>query len=323
MRRANQLCRCIGIFTLCAAVDGEDLADGDGCGTVREAVDNAWDGGEGGLHNARSDAADGRVNEVGCGCGLEEVADHIGGRLCRVGNIDSEGGEYRHLVPGSNHLRLGGGGGNDGGLDGGGSGDGNSGGSGLAVVSHCGAEPVLVRRVLDVPYPAVGVSNGVGARHDVAVSAFLPLLGVARDGVVDGVSVVVPRHGTRDRHGLLEDGAHDRRICDGVNDGIGRGADDGCVVDGHGGMVNGDWGAVKGDGYGGSGGPDEGVSGSLVGDGGVGVRDGGGGRHRPHLLHVLHVVRHRRRVGDRVHDGVRDGANGGGSLMRVDGGRRV
>ena len=90
-----------------------------------------------------------------------------------------------------------------------------------------------------------------------------------------------------------------------------------------GGMVDGDGGAVKGNGHRRSGSPDEGVGGSLVGDGGVGVRHGGGGRHGPHLLHVLHVVCRRLGVGNRVHEGVRDGANGGGSLMCVDGGRRV
>ena len=213
-------------------------------------------------------------------------------------------------------------------MDGGGGGecgDGNSSGSGLAVISHCGSEAVLVRRVLDVPDPAVGVSNGVGARHDVTVSALLPLLGVARHGVVDRVSVVVPRHGsgTRHRDGLLEDGANDRRLRDG---GVNHGADHGRVMDeGRVAVVDGDGGAVKGDGHRGSGGgSDEGVSGSLVGDGGVGVRHGGGGRHGPHLLHMLHVVCHRLGgVGDRVHDGVRDGANGGGSLVSVDGGRRV
>ena len=173
-----------------------------------------------------------------------------------------------------------------------------------------------------MPDPAVRVGDGVGASHDVALSALLPLLGVSGNSVVHRVSVVVPRH----RGGLLDDGANDCRRRDNRGGHI---VYEGCVVH-EGCVVDRDWGgAVNCDGHdGGGGSPDEGVSRSLVGDGGVGVRNGGGGRqrHGPHLLHVLHVVRHRLGVSDRVHDGVRDGANagdGGEGLVGVHGGRGV
>ena len=92
MQEANQLSCCIGIFfTLSGVVDREDLADGNGGGAEREAVDKVWDGGEGSLYNARRDTADRRVNEVGRGGGLEKVADHSGGRLCWAGQVDSVG----------------------------------------------------------------------------------------------------------------------------------------------------------------------------------------------------------------------------------------
>lgn len=184
MRELNRSCCFIGIFTLSGVVDREDLSDGDGGGAEGKAIDKVWGGGERGLDNARRNAADRRVNEVGSGGGLEKVAKHSGSRrMCWVGHVDNVGsggqnGKCWNVGSGGDHWHLGSqdGGGNDSCVDGGGGGDGNSSGSGFPVVCHCGAEAVLVCHVLNVPDPAVGVSDSVGAGHDVAVSALLPLL---------------------------------------------------------------------------------------------------------------------------------------------------
>ena len=61
--------------------DREDLANGDGGGAEREAVDKVGYGGKGGLNQPRCGDADRRMNEVGRGGGLRKVPDDGRGRL--------------------------------------------------------------------------------------------------------------------------------------------------------------------------------------------------------------------------------------------------
>ena len=82
----HQLCRNIGVVIsvpigLIGVGDREDLANGDGGGAEREAVDKVGYGGKGGLDQPRRSDADRRMNEVGRGGGLRKVADDSRGRL--------------------------------------------------------------------------------------------------------------------------------------------------------------------------------------------------------------------------------------------------
>ena len=82
----HQLCRNIGVVIsvligLIGVGDREDLANGDGGGAERDAVDKVGYGGKGGLDQPRRGDADRRMNEVGRGGGLRKVADDSRGRL--------------------------------------------------------------------------------------------------------------------------------------------------------------------------------------------------------------------------------------------------